>query len=142
MVLQDVNVTYDRYHPKEGEDPGDLIVKNSHCLRYSFKGIDIDAILNVRKLLDPKVIVACCLSSFAVVLSAFFLFAFLGSSSSKLTTSTEALTDLEDANTNATANRRSSAFLQNVNNGIGRLKRQASTLGGLPDESEATTSTH
>lgn len=141
VVLQDANVTYEPYHPtgKDDEDPGDLIRKNSQYLKYSFKGIDIDAILNDQKLLDPKVIVCCCLSSFAVVLSAFYLFAFLGGSQAKLTTSTEVLTDLEDSNVNA-KNRRSSAFLQNVNNGIGRLKTQASILG-RGDESEATTST-
>ena len=116
-------------------DRSDLIVKNSHCLRYSFTGIDIDALLNDQKLLDLKVIAGCCFGSLSVVFSAFFLFAFLDGSRAKRTTSTETLNDLED--TCGSNHRRSSAFLQNVSSNIVRLKTQTSSLRRA-DESAAT----
>ena len=129
VVLQDANVTYDPYYPplKGDQDPSDLIVKDSQRLTYSFKGIDIDALLNNQKLLDPTVIFGCCFSSFGVVFSAFLLFAFLSGSQAKRTNSTETLTDQEDST--QPNHRRSSAFLQNVSTNIVRLKTQTSSLG-------------
>lgn len=137
VVLQDANVTYERYRPtpKNDENPKDLIVKNSHYLRYSFKGIGP---LNKNlTLLDTKVIFGCCFGSFGVVFSAFFLFAFLGGSQVKQTTSTEVLTGPEDS-AQEPNHRRSSAFLQNVSMNIARLKTQTSNPGRA-DDSDAIT---